>query len=65
MFNPDEPTALLIALVRAWQAYRNKREWRAIVRRAMAKDFSWDASARAHVELYRTAIRFHRASTRG
>ena len=65
VFNPYEPTAMLIALVRAWQAYRNKREWRAIVRRAMAKDFSWDASARAHVELYRTAIRFHRASTRG
>lgn len=65
VFEPFEPTAMLIALVRAWQAHRNTREWKSLIRRAMSKDFSWDVSARAHADLYRKAIRLHRADRRG
>jgi starch synthase len=60
LFTPYEPMALLIAIVRAYQAYRNRREWKGIVHRALMKDFSWDTSAAAHIELCRKAIRTSR-----
>lgn len=60
LFTPYEPLALLIAIVRAWQAYRNKREWKGLVRRALRQDFSWTASARLHADLYRKAFRLSR-----
>ena len=34
--------------------YNKKREWNKIVDRAMAADFSWNASARCYEDLYRT-----------
>ena len=34
--------------------YNRKREWNKIVDRAMAADFSWNASARCYEDLYRT-----------
>ena len=36
----------------ALDVYKNKREWNALVRRAMACDFDWRQSARKYVELY-------------
>ena len=33
--------------------YNRKREWNKIVDRAMAKDFSWNTSARRYEDLYR------------
>jgi starch synthase len=56
VFNAFEPMALLIAIVRAYTAYRDPRRWRAIVQRAMSCDFSWDVSAERHVELCRRAV---------
>ncbi|HEY3131800.1 MAG TPA: glycogen synthase GlgA [Acidobacteriota bacterium] len=44
------------ALRRALFAFRNRIEWRKIMRRGMAEDFSWDRSARQYVELYRAAL---------
>ena len=32
--------------------YDNKRDWNKIVDRAMAADFSWDASAAQYKEMY-------------
>ena len=32
--------------------YNKKREWNKIVDRAMAADFSWDASAKKYQEMY-------------
>jgi starch synthase len=64
VFDLYEPTAMLIALVRAGQAYRNKREWNGLIRRAMSKAFSWDASAREHDDLYRKPVRLHRSDRR-
>ena len=49
-----EPTAdaLLAAIGRAIAAYRDAPTWRALQRNGMARDFSWDPSARAYARLY-------------
>ena len=45
--------ALADATVRAIKAYGDKERWKAIVRRAMTEDWSWSASAKKYIELYR------------
>ena len=47
--------ACLAAIVRAVEAFRRPGEWRTLQRHGMAADFSWSASARRYVELYRRA----------
>ena len=42
---------------RAAAARRDPVLWAAVVRNAMAEDFSWDASAREYVTLYRKAMK--------
>ncbi|HYB42670.1 MAG TPA: glycogen synthase GlgA [Candidatus Methylomirabilis sp.] len=49
--------ALLEAVRRAASAYRQPPLWRALVRNAMAADFSWEASAREYVSLYAKALK--------
>ena len=49
--------ALLDALARALEAYRNLRLWPKIIANGMQKDFSWTRSARAYAELYHSVIR--------
>lgn len=62
VFRPFEVDALLNALRRAMAVYRQPDRWTTVQRRAMHKDFSWDASARAYVDLYRRAMAIHAAS---
>ena len=57
VFREPEPEALAEALDRSLAAYRDKRRWRALQRRAMAQDHSWESSARAYVEVYKAARR--------
>ena len=40
----------------ALAARKDARAWKALMRRAMEKDFSWERSARSYVELYRSAM---------
>jgi starch synthase len=47
--------AMVEAMERAIKAYEAPRRWRAIMRRAMARDFSWERSAREYLKLYRLA----------
>lgn len=47
------------ALGRALTVYADRATWRNLQRRAMAADFSWSASARQYVALYRRAIELH------
>ena len=54
--------ALAGALDRALAAYAEPDRWRAVQRRGMAADFSWNASAQQYVELYRRAIQLHHTS---
>jgi starch synthase len=60
-FTDNTPQACQEALERTLKVYRDQRVWRGLQRRGMAADFSWSASAREYVNLYRRAIRLHRA----
>jgi starch synthase len=58
-FGFKEPSALALteAAMRALAAYRDAALWRQILRNAMAGDFSWQASAKEYVALYRKAAK--------
>jgi starch synthase len=58
-FTDFSPEACQDALDRALKAYANKKSWRRIQQRGMSKDFSWSASAKEYVKLYRRAIKLH------
>jgi starch synthase len=45
------------AIARALAAHADRPRWEAIVQRGMARDFSWDASAREYASLYGKALR--------
>ena len=60
-FDAYSVPALLGAMERALRAFGNKSRWVVIQQRAMERDFSWDASARAYVDLYQRALALHRA----
>jgi starch synthase len=51
-FREYSPHALLLAVRRALDTYRDRRAWEGLVLRGMAQDFSWDRSARAYEALY-------------
>jgi len=52
-FDDASPEALLAAIRDALREWRNRDAWVAQMRRGMAKDFSWNASAGRYQELYR------------
>jgi starch synthase len=53
-FVEAEPGPLVAAARRAVDAFRRPAEWRVLVSNAMAADFSWERSAAAYLELYKT-----------
>ncbi len=57
IFDPFTAEALVATVRRAASTYRQPSVWKALVRNAMAEDFSWDASAREYVTLYRKALK--------
>jgi starch synthase len=52
VFNEYNPGSLLACLTTALTTYRDRRRWRALQRAGMAKDFSWDRSAKEYVKIY-------------
>ncbi len=56
VFEKYEASALVRAIKNALGVYKNRDEWHKIVERGMKVDFSWDASARKYIELYRKLI---------
>ena len=52
VFHEASAAALLAALGRAAGAWRDNAIWRALQKNGMARDFSWDASARRYAEIY-------------
>ncbi|HZY42084.1 MAG TPA: glycogen synthase [Anaerolineae bacterium] len=60
VFKPATSAGLLGALDRALAAHADAVRWRAIQRRAMAADFSWQTSAQQYVTLYQKAVELHR-----
>jgi starch synthase len=57
VFDPFTPDAMLAAVRRAASTFRQPTVWKALVKNAMAEDFSWDASAREYATLYRKALK--------
>jgi len=54
-FREYSADALVATVNRALSLYKNTRRWKAIQRRAMAEDHSWDVSAREYVKVYEGA----------
>ena len=59
VFQAYTPQALEETLQRALVAYRDAPRWKAVQRRAMEMDFSWDTSACAYQDLYRRTQAVH------
>lgn len=55
-FGDYTPQALLFALRRALDVWRDKRAWHGLVVRGMGQDFSWDRSARSYEALYASLV---------
>lgn len=51
-FDRYEPLDLYTCMVRAWEGFRYKPQWREMQQRGMQTDFSWDLSAKQYVKLY-------------
>lgn len=56
VFESYEASTLLDTLRRATHAFQTGGAWHHLMVRAMAGDFSWEASARKYVALYRRAV---------
>ncbi len=56
VFKKYEADAMLKELNRALKLYGDKKKWAKIMRNGMKMDFSWNASAKKYVELYRTIL---------
>jgi starch synthase len=55
-FDTPDGTGLMWAVDEALAAWKSRKAWTALMRRAMARDFSWPGSADRYVELYRRAM---------
>ncbi len=55
-FDRYEPLDLYTCLVRAWEGFQYKKEWRELQQRGMMQDFSWDKSAVQYIDLYRSMV---------
>ncbi len=53
VFQEATAAALLVAIERALAVYKTPARWRTLQRNAMARDFSWDASALQYLQIYR------------
>ncbi len=58
VFSDYQPQALQDGVRRALAAFQDKRAWRHLMGRAMATDFSWEASAQKYEALYYRALEF-------
>jgi len=43
-------------IVRAVELYRDQKQWKALRKNCMAKDFSWQRSAEAYLDIYRKVL---------
>ncbi len=62
LFREPNATALLIAIVRAYEDWQHKRVWPKIQRTAMEKDFSWLRSAKEYEKLFKISIAVRKKS---
>lgn len=55
-FDRYEPLDMFTCLIRAWEAFRYKNDWRRMQERGMKENFSWDKSAESYLQLYRQIL---------
>ncbi|MCK4918988.1 MAG: glycogen/starch synthase [Candidatus Pacebacteria bacterium] len=60
VFKTYDPKDLLVAITRALENYKYKKEWQNIVKNGMQKSFSWEVPAKKYVLLYKKALNFKR-----
>ena len=56
VFDDENSEALLGAAQRAAALYADRGSWQRVMRHAMTRDFSWEASARQYLALYRQLV---------
>ncbi|MCA1668392.1 MAG: glycogen synthase [Thermomicrobia bacterium] len=59
VFDSYDAEACFAAVARALEVYRDPAAWDVLIANAMARDFSWAASARQYTALYRRAAAQH------
>jgi starch synthase len=59
-FDEASAAALAAALGRARSLYPQRELWQRMMRRAMTRDFTWEAAARRYLELYRSLVAVQR-----
>ncbi len=57
IFSSYDSKALLIAIVRAVEAYKYPDVWNELVKKGMQQSFSWEIPAKKYLALYRKAIK--------
>jgi len=57
VFEKYDASEFLKAIKRALKLYKNREEWIKLVRIAMSYDYSWEASARKYIELYKSLLK--------
>ncbi len=57
VFTEYSSAALVAAVKRAIDTYKNKKVWMPLVEKVMCYDYSWASSARKYVELYKKALK--------
>jgi starch synthase len=60
VFREYSPLAMLEAVKRALEAYKNKNSWAKLVVKAMKLEFSWADSAKKYIKLYKKAQEKHK-----
>jgi starch synthase len=56
-FEEFDSKELLKAIQRALKVFQQPEEWKKLMRNGMARDFSWEHSAKLYVNLYRELLR--------
>ncbi len=57
VFEKYNAKQMVDAIKRALAAFSDEKIWHAAMKRAMAKDYSWDASAQKYIELYKNLLK--------
>jgi starch synthase len=57
VFEKFDSSSLMIALIRAFENFRDKAKWKMLEQRAMNQDFSWEYSAKKYIDLFHRVIR--------
>lgn len=55
-FNRYDSFDLYTCMIRAYEGFRFKTQWKKMQKRAMSQDFSWDKSALEYIQMYKTII---------